>query len=158
MDAIGDTIGIVAFVAVGAFLVFFSLVIGKIVRPRLPNPEKREVYECGEPTIGSSWVQFDLRFYVMALVYIVFDVEIVLLIPWAMKLKEFGWAAFLDLAFFFGVLMVGFLYLWRFGFLDWVRSAASTTRPQVESEEVELRERARQLRPSQMAEQDHATV
>ena len=68
--------------AATAFL-FVNLLLGKLVRPRLPNQEKLEVYECGEPTIGSSFVQFDLRFYVVALLFIIFDVEVAFFFPWA---------------------------------------------------------------------------
>lgn len=71
------------FVALGAAFLFVNLLIGWLVRPRLPNAEKLEVYECGEPTIGSSFVQFDLRFYVVALLFIIFDVEVALFFPWA---------------------------------------------------------------------------
>ena len=71
------------FVAVGAAFLFVNLLVGWLVRPRVPNTEKLEVYECGEPTIGSSFVQFDLRFYVVALLFIIFDVEVALFFPWA---------------------------------------------------------------------------
>jgi NADH-quinone oxidoreductase subunit A len=71
------------FVALGAAFLFVNLLVGWLVRPRLPNSEKLEVYECGEPTIGSSFVQFDLRFYVVALLFIIFDVEVALFFPWA---------------------------------------------------------------------------
>src|SRR5688572_22343683 len=71
------------FVLTGFLFLFANLVIGWLVRPRLPNTEKLEVYECGEPTIGSSFVQFDLRFYVVALLFIIFDVEVAFFFPWA---------------------------------------------------------------------------
>jgi NADH-quinone oxidoreductase subunit A len=71
------------FVAVGGAFLAVNLLIGWLVRPRMPNAEKLEVYECGEPTIGSSFVQFDLRFYVVALLFIIFDVEVALFFPWA---------------------------------------------------------------------------
>ncbi len=80
-------IAIAAYVALfataGFLFLFANLVIGWLVRPRLPNVEKLEVYECGEPTIGSSFVQFDLRFYVVALLFIIFDVEVAFFFPWA---------------------------------------------------------------------------
>src|SRR3954466_1291 len=79
--AIVAYLGLFAGAAV-AFL-FVNLVVGKLVRPVLPNQEKLEVYECGEPTIGSSFVQFDLRFYVVALLFIIFDVEVAFFFPWA---------------------------------------------------------------------------
>jgi NADH-quinone oxidoreductase subunit A len=71
------------FAAVGFGFLFVNLLVGKLVRPVLPNKEKLEVYECGEPTIGSSFVQFDLRFYVVALLFIIFDVEVAFFFPWA---------------------------------------------------------------------------
>ena len=71
------------FVAVGGLFLAVNLLVGRLVRPQLPNTEKLEVYECGEPTIGSSFVQFDLRFYVVALLFIIFDVEVALFFPWA---------------------------------------------------------------------------
>ena len=74
---------LVLFAGAAVVFLFANLVIGRLVRPRLPNTEKLEVYECGEPTIGSSFVQFDLRFYVVALLFIIFDVEVAFFFPWA---------------------------------------------------------------------------
>ena len=74
---------LVLFTVLGVVFLFSVLLIGKLVRPTLPNPEKDAIYECGEPTIGSSWVQFDLRFYVVALLFVVFDVEVAFFFPWA---------------------------------------------------------------------------
>lgn len=71
------------FASVGLIFVFVNLLLGRFLRPVNPHPEKLEIYECGEPTIGSSFVQFDLRFYVVALVFIVFDVEVAFMFPWA---------------------------------------------------------------------------
>src|SRR6476661_86450 len=80
-------VNIAAYIALftlsGFLFLFANLVLGWLVRPRLPNVEKLEVYECGEPTIGSSFVQFDLRFYVVALLFIIFDVEVAFFFPWA---------------------------------------------------------------------------
>src|ERR1700761_1684852 len=71
------------FASVGAVFLFVNLLVGTFLRPAEPNPEKLAVYECGEPTIGSSFVQFDLRFYVIALLFIIFDVEVAFFFPWA---------------------------------------------------------------------------
>jgi NADH-quinone oxidoreductase subunit A len=71
------------FAAIGFAFLFVNLLVGKLLRPHDPHPEKLEVYECGEPTIGSSFVQFDLRFYVVALLFIIFDVEVAFFFPWA---------------------------------------------------------------------------
>jgi NADH-quinone oxidoreductase subunit A len=87
MSALDTSIAIVAYMAlfasVGVIFLFVNLLHGRFLRPNNPTPEKLEIYECGEPTIGSSYVQFDLRFYVVALVFIVFDVEVAFLFPWA---------------------------------------------------------------------------
>ncbi len=134
-------LSIVMFLAVGAGFVLANLCIGSLVRPHVPHPEKATVYECGESPVGTSWVQCDLRFYIVALVFLVFDVEIALFYPWAvawgsavelsqhlgMSVFDIRRAALVDMMFFFGVLLVGFAYLWRFGYLDWVRSAATTS-------------------------------
>ncbi|HEX5103962.1 MAG TPA: NADH-quinone oxidoreductase subunit A [Pirellulaceae bacterium] len=85
--AIAYSFGIVAymalFAAVGIAFLFVNLLVGKFLRPHDPHAEKLEIYECGEPTIGSSFVQFDLRFYVVALLFIIFDVEVAMFFPWA---------------------------------------------------------------------------
>lgn len=116
--------GLLIFATVGGLVVLGALLLGKVIRPKAPNPEKGDTYECGEKTIGPSWVQFDLRFYVLALVFIIFDVEIALFYPWAVIYKSAGAAALWDMLFFFGVLVAGFLYLWRHGYLDWVRAVS----------------------------------
>ncbi|HUN82213.1 MAG TPA: NADH-quinone oxidoreductase subunit A [Phycisphaerae bacterium] len=115
-------IGLLIFVVAGIGMSLGALLIGKLVRTRLPHPEKGAAYECGEPTIGTNWVQFDLRFYVVALVFLIFDIEMALFYPWAVVYRDAGVAALWDMLFFFGVIVVGYLYLWRFGYLDWVRA------------------------------------
>jgi NADH-quinone oxidoreductase subunit A len=191
------------FALVGFVFLFVNLLVGKLVRPVVPNEEKQEVYECGEPTIGTSFVQFDLRFYVVALLFIIFDVEVAFFFPWATvfgkatqlaadgspvlaadldpdgpaeglstvalaRFREMGitdtqpptlseedaaalgvandsqanqraalqqtarklaLTSFADIGVFFGVLLVGFAYVWKRGDLDWVRA---TTRQHAE--------------------------
>jgi NADH-quinone oxidoreductase subunit A len=96
-----------------------NLLIGRFLRPDSPNVEKREVYECGEPAIGSSFVQFDLRFYVVALLFIIFDVEIAFLYPWAVAFKEMKGIAFLGMAIFLGIIALSLVYAWKRGALQW---------------------------------------
>jgi NADH-quinone oxidoreductase subunit A len=74
---------LLVFLGLAVFFVFIHLMIGKLIRPSKMNPEKATIYECGEPTIGSAWIQFDLRFYVIALLFVVFDVEVAFFFPWA---------------------------------------------------------------------------
>ncbi|MCR9119166.1 MAG: NADH-quinone oxidoreductase subunit A, partial [bacterium] len=87
MEAIASSMGIAAylllFFAVGLLFIFVNLLIGRFVRPDNPSEEKAEIYECGEPSIGTSYIQFDLRFYVVALLFIIFDVEVAFFFPWA---------------------------------------------------------------------------
>jgi len=205
------------FVAVGAGFILVHLLAGKLIRPNKPYAAKGTIYECGEPTIGSAWIQFDLRFYVVALLFVIFDVEVAFFFPWAVvfgkanalaavgqptsaeryhesgerawelvpptsrsehvtqynflmdmtqdkitrlnKLEEkaaaqklppeeakeldqlresrrifleaqrqarlLAWLALVEIAVFFGVLLVGYAYLWRRGDLAWVRSLAA---------------------------------
>jgi NADH-quinone oxidoreductase subunit A len=150
-------LSVTVFLAFGAVFVLANLVAGAFARPQVPNPEKLTVYECGEPVIGSSWVQFDLRFYIVALIYLIFDVEVALFYPWAvaygsapslaqelgMKVADLRGVAIVDMLFFFGVLLVGFAYLWRFGYLDWVRSAATTSLKIDYQPGIDLRREAR---------------
>ena len=150
-------LSITIFAAFGAAFVFLNLAVGAFVRPKVPNAEKSAIYECGEPSIGSSWVQFDLRFYIVALVFLIFDVEVALFYPWAVAFggavelaRELGQTLFqirlialVDMLFFFGVLLVGFAYLWRFGYLDWVRSAATTSLKVDYKRGIDLRTAAR---------------
>src|SRR6516162_5684629 len=74
---------LLVFLVVGVFFLFIHLVIGRLLRPVKPDAEKLTIYECGEPTIGSAWVQFDLRYYVIALLFVIFDVEVAFFFPWA---------------------------------------------------------------------------
>jgi NADH-quinone oxidoreductase subunit A len=122
-------LGIFLFMFAGIALVLGALVLGKIVRPAAPHPEKGTAYECGEPAIGDSWVQFDLRFYTVALVFIVFDVEVALLWPWAAVYREMGAAAFWPFLVFFLLLAVPFAYEWKSGYLEWVRASSAQQRP-----------------------------
>jgi NADH-quinone oxidoreductase subunit A len=130
---------LLVFVAVGIGFLATNLLVGKLVRPNRPDEKKLEIYECGEEAVGPSWIQFDGRFYVVALLFVVFDVELALLFPWATVFGEatlagkldsptseastqFAWLAFYELLIFVGILLVGFAYLWKRGDLDWIRS------------------------------------
>ncbi len=124
-------LGILMFAAAAFLMAFVGLTVGKIVRPTQPHPEKSTPYECGEPAIGESWVQFDLRFYTVALVFIVFDVEMALLWPWAVVFKEMGAHAFWAFFVFFMLIAIPFVYEWNAGYLSWVRSSTAQERKAV---------------------------
>ncbi len=115
------------FTVFGFLFVFANVsVLGKLLfRPVMPDESKLTTYECGEPTIGSSWVQFDIRFYTVALIFIVFDVELVFLFPWAAVFSKLGAPALWKVLIFVAVLGVGFINAWKKGDLDWVTSTAA---------------------------------
>ena len=117
-------IGLLIFVVAGIGMSLGALLFGKLVRTKLPHPEKGAAYECGEPTIGQAWIRFDIRFYTVALMFVVFDVEIALLFPWAVVFRDLvqagqGWIAFLEAGTFIAVLVAGLLYVWARGDMDW---------------------------------------
>lgn len=137
MESLGS---ITLFALAGIGLVGIGMGVGRLIRPKpYSSPIKFDPYECGEASIGSAQVQFDLRFYIVALIYLIFAVEIVLFYPWAVaygsaeQLTDSAREAFIlrsvalvDLLIFFGLLVVGFAYLWRFGYLEWVRTLRSS--------------------------------
>ncbi len=183
------TLHFLLFIIAGSILVAAPMILGRLVRPTLPTPEKDAVYECGEPTIGSSYVQFDIRFYVVALLFIIFDVEVVFFFPWAtvfggatqladpglsdaarMNITDkllnlqpgtttaetmiiakdalrIAWTGLADILVFFGVLLVGFAYVWKRGDLDWVRAMM---------EQAKTAKAQPQMRPA--LEQTHETT
>lgn len=112
---------ILLFVILGFVFVAIALVAAAIVRPSRPNPKKNSTYECGEIPIGEPWVRFNVRFYVIALVFLLFDVEVVFLLPWALVFKQLGWFAFIEMIVFIIILFAGFAYLWGKGDLNWER-------------------------------------
>jgi NADH-quinone oxidoreductase subunit A len=110
-----------AFFLLAIIFVAGGLVTNYFIRPRKPNELKLSIYECGEDPIGSGRLKFNIRFYVVALIFILFDVEIVFLFPWAVVYKQMGVLAFSEMLVFLAVLIVGFAYVWVKGDLDWVR-------------------------------------
>ena len=99
-----------------------ALLFWKTIRPSRFSEEKLTTYECGEDPTGNAWIQFNIRFYVVALVFIVFDVEAVFLLPWATVFRELGLLAYVEGLVFIGILLVALAYVWRKGDLAWVRS------------------------------------
>jgi NADH-quinone oxidoreductase subunit A len=110
---------ILIFFIIGAVFVAAGLIVAAIVRPSHPTPLKLSTYESGEEPIGSPWVQFNTRFYIIALAFIIFDVELVLLFPWAVVFKSLGWYAFWSMVVFVLILVLGLAYDWAKGYLDW---------------------------------------
>jgi NADH-quinone oxidoreductase subunit A len=107
------------FIFLGAIFVALGLFSAWIFRPRRPYPEKNSTYECGEEPVGNAWIRLNVRFYVISLVFLVFDVEVAFLFPWALIYKQFGLFGFLEMAVFLVILFVGYAYVWVKGDLDW---------------------------------------
>ncbi|UCD84311.1 MAG: NADH-quinone oxidoreductase subunit A [Deltaproteobacteria bacterium] len=113
---------VLVFLILGILFVGITLILTRIFRPSDPNEVKLSTYECGEPTVGTSWIQFNIRFYIIALIFIIFDVEIVFLYPWAVVFQKLGWFAFVEMMIFIFILLVGLAYVWRKGDLDWIKT------------------------------------
>ncbi len=127
-----DYLNALVFAAVGLVFVFANMIIASIIRPRRSVDEGLETYECGEETIGDAWIQFDIRYYTVALVYVIFAVEIAFLFPWALVLQDvmadrgaaagtgIGAFALVEGVIFIVILFLGLAYVWAKGDLDWV--------------------------------------
>ncbi|TDI94678.1 MAG: NADH-quinone oxidoreductase subunit A [Caldithrix sp.] len=107
------------FLIFGGLFVLLNLGISRILQARNPHPVKISTYECGELPEGESWIQFNIRFYVVALVFLIFEVEIIFLFPWALVFKDLGLFAFVEMMIFVFILLVGLAYVWAKGDLDW---------------------------------------
>ena len=121
-----DFATILLFLSLAAGFVFLTLIVGQFIRPDNPNPEKQSIYECGEIPVGTGFFQFNVRFYLIAFVFVIFDVEIAFMYPVTTvfrQLLEQGWGifAFAEILIFVLILMVGFVYAWSQGGLNWVR-------------------------------------
>ena len=105
----------------GIIMVAVPLFVQSLVAPSKKSKEKLETYECGEESEGSAWLQFNIRFYVIALVFLIFDVEVVFLFPWAVVFKDLGLLAMVEMSIFLVILIVGLAYVWVKADLDWVK-------------------------------------
>lgn len=122
----------VLFLAGGLGFVLVALLVSRLIRPNRPSAQKQMPYESGEMPQGPAWVQFNLRFYVLALVFILFEVEVVFMFPWAVVFGDaqlhqqtdgsWGWFALAEMLIFILILVLGLVYTWKMGHLDWVKS------------------------------------
>jgi NADH-quinone oxidoreductase subunit A len=122
---------VLLFIIAGFLFVAFTLFVSKLIRPNRPNPEKLATYESGEEPISAAWTQFNIRFYIIALIFLLFEVELVLLFPWATVFAEknrisetngaWGWVALVEALLFILVLGIGLAYAWANGLLDWIK-------------------------------------
>jgi NADH-quinone oxidoreductase subunit A len=110
---------LITFFIAGVFLVGIAIVIAYLLSPKSRNNEKAESYECGIPTKGITWLQFNVGYYLFAILFLIFDVESVFVFPWAVVMKDFGMVGFVEIVIFFIILIVGLLYAWKKHALIW---------------------------------------
>lgn len=134
-----DFANVFIFIIVGILFVAVSLFLARLIRPAKPNVVKLSNYECGEEPIGHSWINFNVRFYIIALIFVIFDVEAVFLFPWAVVFKSTGWIAFWDILIFIVILLAGFAYVWGMGDLEWIKDIDNLKESE-ENRDVKVRE------------------
>ncbi|MGZ3926764.1 MAG: NADH-quinone oxidoreductase subunit A [Mucilaginibacter sp.] len=132
---------ILIFLITGILMVGFAFFVTRLLAPNNPNPEKLTSYECGEETTGSAWMPFNSRFYVIAIIFLLFDVEMVFILPWATVFgnneliqadKRWGWLSLTEMFIFLGMLILGLAYVWVKGDLDWIKP--SPIKPTVDTQ------------------------
>lgn len=121
-----DFANVLVFLALGLAFVGVNLLIGRLLRPSNPQARKLSTYECGEPASGGAWVNFNIRFYIVALIFIIFEVEIAFVFPVATAFRRWiesgqGLFAFVEIVVFVGILFLGLIYAWAKGDLEWVK-------------------------------------
>lgn len=114
----------------GTLLVLFTILLAKLLSPKKPTAAKLSTYECGEIAQGSSWIQFNSKFYVIALVFLLFDVEMAFIFPWTTIFgsaelihadSRWGWYTLIEMFIFIGILFIGLIYVWKKGDLEWIK-------------------------------------
>ena len=119
-----EYIFILILIGMGFGFAAVNVVLSRFLGPRKPSPEKEAPYECGMPAVGDARERQSVKFYLVAMIFLLFDIEIAFLYPWAMALKELKMAGFIQVVTFFALLVSGYIYVWRKGAFDW-----SGTRP-----------------------------
>ena len=112
-------LSILIMIALGAGFALISVVLSGFLGPRKPSPEKSAPYECGMPPVGDARERQSVKFYLVAMIFLLFDIEVAFVYPWGMALREVGWNGFLQVVLFMTLLLFGYIYVWRKGALDW---------------------------------------
>ena len=112
-------LAVVLMIAIGALVGVGGTVLSHFTGPRRPTPEKMAPYECGVPPVGDARERQSVKFYLVAMIFLLFDIEVAFVYPWAMALRDLDWAGFIQIVVFFGLLATGFIYVWRKGVLYW---------------------------------------
>ena len=119
LEFLKDYFPIALFLFIALILSIGFIVLNFLFSPKKPDPEKLSAYECGFEPFNDSRMEFDVRFYLVAILFIIFDLEIAFLFPWAISLGQIGFLGFISMMIFLGILTVGFIYEWKKGALDW---------------------------------------
>ena len=112
---------ILIMIGLGAGFGAFNILLSYLVGPKKPTPEKLAPYECGMPPVGDARERHPVKFYLVAMIFLLFDIEVAFLYPFAMAIRDLGWFGFMQVLVFFAILATGFIYVWRKGVLDWGR-------------------------------------
>jgi len=110
---------IIVMILLGAGFAGVGVLASQFLGPKNPTPEKLAPYECGVPPVGDARERMSVKFYLVAMIFLLFDIEVAFLYPWALALRELGWVGYFQILVFFGLLLSGFVYVWRKGVLDW---------------------------------------
>jgi len=119
-------VSILIMTALGAGFALFSVVLSSLLGPRNPTPEKAAPYECGMPPVGDARERQSVKFYLVAMIFLLFDIEVAFLYPWAMALRDLRWAGYVQVVLFVALLFAGYVYVWRKGVLDWGHDTGPT--------------------------------
>ena len=119
MELLQDYLPIVIFLAISAVIAIALLVAPFLIAFKSPDPEKLSAYECGFNAFDDARMKFDVRFYLVSILFIIFDLEVAFLFPWAVVFKEVGWFGFWAMMVFLAILTIGFIYEWKKGALEW---------------------------------------
>ena len=112
-------VSILIMTALGAGFALISVLLSSLLGPRKPSPEKAAPYECGMPPVGDARERQSVKFYLVAMIFLLFDIEVAFLYPWAMALRDLQWAGYGQVILFMALLLAGYIYVWRKGVLDW---------------------------------------
>jgi len=114
---------ILLMIALGAGFALSSVLLSSRLGPTKPTAEKSAPYECGMPPVGDARERMSVKFYLVAMIFLLFDIEVAFLYPWAMALRDLGWPGFVQVVLFMALLLAGYVYVWRKGALDWGHDA-----------------------------------
>ena len=112
-------LSILIMIGLGAGFALVSILLSNVLGPSRPTPEKEAPYECGMPAVGDARERQSVKFYLVAMIFLLFDIEVAFLYPWAMALRDLGWTGFAQVVLFMALMLAGYTYVWRKGALDW---------------------------------------